>query len=116
MSKKRNSLKRPRLSAFSKQNGCCFYCRQPMWADDPSALVSEYGISIGDAKQLKCTGEHLIAHKDGGNSGKENIVAACWFCNKQRHNRKTDLTSEQYKKMVRNRMYQGRWHGLCLTL
>jgi hypothetical protein len=116
MVKKRKSLKHPRSSAFSVQNGFCFYCRQPMWSDDPSELSSEYNISRAQANILRCTGEHLVAYKDDGSSGKENIVAACWYCNQRRHRRKSNPSIKQYKIMIQRRLKQGRWHGLCLSV
>lgn len=65
--------------------------------------------------QLKCTAEHLNAHQDGGTIAQSNIVAACWFCNQQRHRRKVAPVPEQFRKLVQQRMSKGRWHGLMLT-
>ena len=111
MFKKRKSLVIPRRFAYTKQKGRCYYCEQPMWSDDLSIFASMYNLSLRKAKIFQCTGEHLVAFKDGGSSTKNNIVAACWFCNQKRHRRKTNPTPEQYKQMIRNRLSHGRWHG-----
>jgi len=63
---------------------------------------------------MQCTGEHLIAHKNGGSAKKENIAAACRFCNKQRHHRKKDIEPGEFEKYVLGRLNKGRWHGLKL--
>ena len=115
MAKPRKSLVKPRSHAFLKQNGLCFYCKQPMWDKNPSELSSKYELPLSKLKILKCTGEHLIAFKDGGRSTKSNIVAACLYCNQQRHYRKTNPTPKQYESMVQYRMSRDRWHGLTLV-
>lgn len=115
MAKNRISLINPRSIAFSRQNGRCYYCRELMWSDNPNQFASKHNISIGQAKQFMCTGEHLIAHHQGGSAKQKNIVAACWFCNQNRHRRKEDISPQQYKKLVQNRMIQGRWHNVRLN-
>jgi hypothetical protein len=114
MAKSRKSLVKLRSIAFSRQAGRCCYCKQPMWCDNPFKFASEYSITLAQAKQLKCTGEHLIAHQDGGPASQKNIVAACWFCNRNRHQRKHPPHPNQYEKLVDQRMSQGRWHGIRL--
>ena len=114
MAKSRKSLVKPRSIAFSRQNGRCFYCGQPMWSKDPSEFASKYKITHGQARCFQCTGEHLIAHQDGGSASHKNIVAACKFCNQKRHQRKTAPPPDQYKKLVHSRMNQGRWHDVRL--
>ena len=115
MGKLRNSLVKPRTFAFSNQNGRCYYCNQPMSSSNLSKFSSKYAVSISQAMLLKCTGEHLVAHKDDGSSARNNIVAACWFCNSHRHRRKGNPSPEQYKEMVQRRLSDGRWHGLILA-
>jgi HNH endonuclease len=114
MPKSRKCLKSPRSTSFSQQNGRCYYCDQPMWVNEPSELSNKYNISHKQAKNLRCTGEHLIAHQDGGNAKKNNIVAACWCCNQRRHQRKKAPNPKEYKKLVQQRMNQGRWHSFRL--
>jgi len=62
-----NHLPVLRYHACRAQGGLCFYCRQPM------------GRNV--------TAEHLRARSDGGPDTHENIVAACRYCNLQRHAR-----------------------------
>ena len=116
MPKPRKSLKKPRSLAFVVQKGSCYYCGQPMWNADPLALISKYSISHRQAKLLQCTGEHLVAHKDGGSCLPENIVAVCHFCNSHRHgNRKKEILPAQYRELVQKRLVKGGWHGLNLV-
>lgn len=104
-------LVRPRTHAFAHQSGRCFYCGLPMWTDNPLEFATEHGITPKQARLLQCTGEHLVARQDGGSSARMNIVAACLFCNKSRHIRKTPPPPDRYAQMVRMRMSLGRWHG-----
>ncbi|NOR42344.1 MAG: restriction endonuclease [Gammaproteobacteria bacterium] len=115
MSKSRKPLKYPRSLAFSRQNGNCYYCGLPMWTNDPQYFSSKYKISEKQAKHFKCTGEHLVAHQHGGSSQQDNIVAACEFCNLQRHRRKSNPSPTQYKDFVQQRMDKGRWHNIRLA-
>ncbi len=103
-SKRRPSLKNPRTRAFKSQGGKCYYCNQPMWKKSAQELTSRYSISPGQANFLRCTGEHLIAHCEGGSSSRSNIVAACLFCNTKRHARKKALSPDQYKNYVTHRL------------
>lgn len=114
-SKRRLPLKNPRTRAFKAQGGKCYYCNQPMWMKSEQELTSRYPITAKQAKLLKCTGEHLEPHSEGGSSSQMNIVAACWFCNTKRHARKTAPTPDLYKLMVTRRLFKGAWHGLRLT-
>ena len=115
MSKKRPSLKHPRARAFAAQNGRCYYCRQPMWKNDPVAFCNRYGITQRQARAFQCTGEHLRPHKDGGEVSTSNIVAACHCCNQRRHRgRKSELAPPDYRALVMKRMAQGQWHLLRL--
>lgn len=112
MAKPRKSLIKPRSTAFNRQAGLCFYCSQPMWSEDPHEFASKYKITLGQARRFQCTGEHLKAHQDGGKANQTNIVAACWFCNKNRHKRKEPQPPDQYKQLIHHRMSQGRWHSV----
>ena len=115
MNKKRKSLIKTRAIAFSHQNGHCYYCDQPMWNEKPHKFSSDYSITLPQTKRFQCTGEHLIPHQDGGTSAQKNIVAACWFCNQQRHRRKSDPNPTQYRNYVQHRMNKGRWHYFKLV-
>ncbi|WP_083921460.1 HNH endonuclease [Dasania marina] len=112
----RKSLKKPRHFAFSKQKGLCYYCAQPMWDGCPKSFSVRYGLSVRQARRFQCTGEHLMAHKDGGSSGRENIVAACLFCNVGRHRRGRDLDPHCFRGLVQRRMNAGRWHAARAVL
>lgn len=115
MAKPRQSLAKPRSIAFTRQAGYCFYCSQPMWSKNSLEFASKHKITPGQAKPFQCTGEHLKAHQDGGSSKQNNIVAACLFCNKQRHQRKVVPPPDQYKELIDRRMTQGRWHAVRLN-
>ena len=115
MSKPRKSLKKPRQIAFVRQNGKCCYCHQPMWNANPTEYAERHSLSPGRTSLMRCTGEHLIAHKDGGSSKVENIAAACLFCNTRRHRLKTVKTPENFETYVLNRLRKGGWHGIKLT-
>ena len=92
----RKSLVNQRSLAFSDQNGYCYYCRQPMWNKNALELTSKYRITAKQATLLRCTGEHLVARKDGGSAARCNIVAACKFCNEHRHRRQDDIAPPKY--------------------
>jgi hypothetical protein len=107
----RKSLVKPRAQAFNRQGGRCYYCTLPMWQADPEHFAAQHGLTVRQVQALRCTGEHLVAHKDGGGAGTGNIVAACWHCNQMRHRRKTDLSPDQFKQLVGRRMERRGWHS-----
>lgn len=115
MNRNRKFLKAPRQIAFRQQNEHCWYCSQPMWEKNPADFRQRFNLSEAQAKNLKCTGEHLQAWKDGGSNKQENIVAACWYCNSRRHRRKKRLDPLKYRDHVQRLMRDKRWHGLRLT-
>ena len=115
MPKSRKSLKKPRSKAYSRQNGRCYYCDHPMWETNPEVFADKYNITVRQAMGFRCTGEHLVPYQDGGDSGQENIVAACWFCNNKRHNRKVVPNPNQYQRFVQQRLDRGRWHNCRLA-
>lgn len=104
------SLKKNRARAFDLQKGRCFYCGFLMWLQDPAELPLSAVISPRALKRFMCTAEHKIAKADGGSNTSENIVAACRFCNQQRHRRKKPLNSEAYKRLVQARVRRRKWH------
>ena len=115
MSNKRKSLKEQKLKAYNDQKGLCYYCKNPMWLVNPSEYASKFKISIQLAKIFQCTGEHLIPHSNGGTSKQNNIVAACKFCNSQRHRRKKVLSPKPYYNFVQTRICKGRWNSGILS-
>ena len=106
-------LSRHRLAAFQRQNGHCYYCNCPMWIEDVSAFAHMHLLTIKQAKQLACTAEHLKAVHDGGSDTAKNIVAACRFCNDQRHRRKVAPSPELHRMRVKARIALRHWHGLA---
>lgn len=99
------SLKSLRKSAFHAQHGHCYYCAGAMWFSSPSEL----GLRTKSSRPYQCTGEHLQARQDGGRDIKDNIVAACWYCNTHRHRVKKPRTPDDYRAYVRRRVSMGRW-------
>ncbi|MGZ3765951.1 MAG: HNH endonuclease [Mucilaginibacter sp.] len=62
-----------------------------MWSHNAVELVSEYDLTLKQARHFQCTGEHLEAHSQGGTVAQANIVAACRFCNQTRHRQKAGV-------------------------
>ena len=104
------SLSKPRNAAFARQGGTCYYCGAPIWRDQPASFASRYGITERLAAHLQCTGEHLLARQDGGDDSPENIVAACRFCNENRHRRKRPPSPAVYRALIQERMRRLKWH------
>jgi len=108
-----STLQKSRLNAFQNQSGRCYYCGSPIWLDDIKDFAASHGLSVPAASRFKCTAEHLTARCDGGGNSKSNIVAACIFCNSNRHKRKTPPDPPQYKALVQKRLQKGKWHPLA---
>jgi hypothetical protein len=115
----KGAIKNARKNAHEVQGGRCFYCNLPMWLHGyPQAVRAQrgwcrqHGLNRGQAKPLKCTVEHLVAQKDGGTSRRDNLVAACLYCNSRRfdHAHQHMTTPEQFKRFVRVRMITSGWH------
>ena len=104
------SITKHRLTAFERQNGRCHYCGLPMWNKQPTELTAKYRITEGEASRLRCTAEHLVAKQDGGTDSKDNIVAACQFCNWTRHSIPSQPNPTNYRKRVGRRIRAGKWH------
>lgn len=104
-----NAIVRVRLLAAKRQNCQCYYCNLPMWNDSPEELISKYGLSKAQAKQLQCTAEHLHPKSLGGTNSESNIVAACWYCNHKRHARLKPTAPSAYRRFVQQRISKGRW-------
>ena len=114
MANTRKSLSSLRKRSFLHQNGYCYYCNQPMWNSEPTEFSKKHSITIKQARQLQCTGEHLLAHSLGGSATNKNIVAACTYCNRKRHQRVNNLSPTAYKLLVTKRLEKKGWHGLIL--
>ena len=99
-----------RLAAFRSQKCHCYYCGAPMWLQEPAKFASRYSISLKQAARFQCTAEHLVARQDGGSDARNNIVAACQFCNSQRHRRLAAPDPQAYRKLIARRLERRRWH------
>ncbi|MBN8819444.1 MAG: hypothetical protein J0I80_12095 [Sphingomonas sp.] len=109
-----NQISKARVEKFSAQNGLCHYCKQPMWERDPHEFAERFALNDRRLNWLRSTAEHLHARCDGGKDTKNNIVAACRFCNAHRHHACKALPPEAYGQHVRKRLAAGKWHGLHL--
>ena len=105
------ATKKHRFTAYYQQQGLCIYCEKPMWLDDIKAFAKQQSITTDQAKQSKCTAEHLIPKSEGGENAQRNIAAACLFCNKTRHKCKHPLDPIRFKKRVMNRVAKNRWNN-----
>ena len=105
-----SSITNNRLHAAVQQRFRCYYCGLPIWIENLNGFAARYRLTTRQARQLRCTAEHLVARADSGSNRRDNIVAACFYCNNRRHRRRTPLTPAEYQAHVRRRMRQGRWH------
>jgi 5-methylcytosine-specific restriction endonuclease McrA len=103
-------LARPRAKAFASQQGLCIYCRKPVWLSDIAAFSTRYSLTTRQARWFQCTAEHLTARQDGGGDSTDNIAAACLFCNRGRHQRKTPKSVSDYLHYVQSRIARGGWN------
>ena len=104
------NLLKNRTAAFNHQSGRCCYCNFPLLTTVNHETATALGLSVAVAKRLKCTAEHLNPKSCRGGSGRDNIAAACHFCNQTRHRAKKVLSPENYKIYVRRRVSSGKWH------
>lgn len=98
-----------RCQAARRQSYHCYYCNLPMWEKDPTKLIARLSLSKAQAALFRCTAEHLHAKSQGGPDSSANILAACHFCNRNRHAARRALDPHEYKQHVTNRMNSGRW-------
>ena len=110
-----NNQAKIRNNKMKSQNGLCYYCFQPMWLTDLYSYCNEHKLQKGRAQQLQCTAEHLTAQSEGGKTNKENIVAACKFCNLTRHKSLNPLPPDKFIEKVKSRIKVGKWHGVCIN-
>lgn len=103
---------RLRRAAARRQKMRCHYCGAQMWLRDGTAFVARFVLTADQAARFQCTAEHLVARRDGGANAKSNVVAACRFCNVQRHDEEViaPLDHFSYRAMVRQRIDEGSWH------
>ena len=108
------SLATLRTQAAHKQQFRCFYCNFPMWDGSPHNFISVYGLTVKQARLLRCTAEHLHPKSEGGKNTAANIVAACLYCNQYRHKSPKPMDPARYKKHVSQRMQRGKWLAAIL--
>jgi 5-methylcytosine-specific restriction endonuclease McrA len=111
MSRKLPKIARFRAEAFRRQKGLCYYCRFPMWQDSPTKFAAKHRVTEREAQIFRCTAEHLVARQDGGTDAPSNIVAACLFCNQNRHRRTPPPAPEDYRQGIGTRLMRGKWHA-----
>ncbi|RSB59397.1 restriction endonuclease [Rhizobium pisi] len=103
-----------RHKAAESQGWRCFYCHYPMWEIDPKSFSTHFRVPGRAVLRFRCTAEHLEARCDGGRDTEENVVAACLYCNNNRHKRKRPKDPASYANFVRSRLERGRWHPFRL--
>lgn len=104
----------PKISTVRKrkmqaQGGLCYYCGQPMWAENPETFCQAFGVPRREVQLFQCTAEHLLPRSEGGLDSDGNIVAACLFCNRTRHTFKQPLAPVEYRRLVRRLKSAGYW-------
>ena len=97
-----NAIDCLREQAFQAQKGLCYYCDHAMWVPRP-------GIKDGP-RRYRCTAEHLEPKSEGGRNSRDNIAAACYFCNSTRHKAKRPKAPPVYRSYVQRRLGKGQWH------
>ena len=103
------TLIKSRQNAYQSQSGCCIYCFKPMWLQTPELFAYKFNLTKRQVKLYQCTAEHLLPRQDGGKDSLINIVAACKYCNQQRHRSKSALPPEKYQQHVQKRVAQEKW-------
>ncbi len=104
------SIQKIRNSAYTRQNGRCYYCGFSMWQESAKSFAKLNGMTVMQARDFQCTAEHLVARQDGGRDVARNIAAACFLCNQRRHHMRVPLEPEKYQKHVREHVKKGKWH------
>ena len=104
-----------RRAAFARQHGHCYYCGLPIWETHGKAFSKRLGIPKKLARHSRCTAEHLRARQEGGRDEPSNIVAACAWCNWNRHanGASSAPNPELHRTQVRRQVLLGEWHPLA---
>lgn len=108
-------LLRLRRKAYEQQNHLCFYCAYPMWEEDRDGFSRLHGVPPHLAGHLKSTAEHLVARQDQGRDTADNVVAACLWCNRMRHQGRRHSAPDaiSYRSRVAYLVAMDRWHPLA---
>jgi len=80
-----------------------------MWHNNLRQFAKARGLTEPQARLLRCTAEHLHPKKEGGRNTRDNVVAACRYCNNKRHARPHPLDPFRYRQLVQHRLASGRW-------
>lgn len=85
-----------------------------MWSVDGQEFARDHGLPPRLVKHLQCTAEHLLPREDGGQDIASNIVAACRWCNKMRHQSRRGKAPDplSYRSKVLGLIGMKRWHPL----
>ncbi|MGO8493618.1 HNH endonuclease [Rhizobium ruizarguesonis] len=86
-----------------------------MWEIDPKIFSTRFQVPGRAVLLFRCTAEHLQARCDGGLDTEENVVAACQYCNRNRHRTKRPKDAASYASFVQSRLERGRWNSISLT-
>jgi hypothetical protein len=88
-----------------------------MWERDGRSFARQHGVPKAKARHLRCTAEHLTARQDAGKNVPENIVAACCWCNQQRHRSpKAAPDPQTWQRVVQARVASKIWHPAASAL
>lgn len=114
----KTTLVKSRHQALIRQGCKCFYCQLPVWETSPEEIDFGRPLRSKLAMYLKCTAEHVVARQDGGKDARKNIVAACLWCNRERHRGRqcTAPDATVYKATVTKLVAKGKWHPVIQSL
>lgn len=112
-----NKRQQLRRKAFLEQNCQCFYCQLPIWEENLAQFSRCQCIPERLAKHLRSTAEHLVAQRDDGHDTPGNIVAACLWCNRLRHQGRQHSAPDpmSYKSKIARLVAQGKWHPVAAS-
>lgn len=85
-----------------------------MWEDSAHDFAQRHRLTLKQSALFQSTAEHLTPVSDGGRDVPENIVAACTYCNAQRHRRRVPLSAPAYEVYVLRRVAARKWHASML--
>lgn len=101
-----------RKRAFDAQGRRCYYCKCLMWLGHEGRKFREqHSLTKKQARELRCTAEHLRARCDGGGNAEGNIVAACRRCNGGRHEQRKAPEPSAFVGFVEQQLSVGEWHS-----
>ena len=109
---KSKKLAKLRSIQAKRQGWRCFYCSFQMWNGDLALPSERYSLPAGLIERFRCTAEHLRPQRNGGKDSLDNVVAACKYCNNNRHKMRDVLSPAAYQQHVRKRVKARKWHPL----